>query len=999
MSVRILHFSDIHISAGNAASVKDRIEAMLAICAELMPIDAIFFTGDATLSGQPEQFVLFHRRVVEPLLETFTLQSNRFYIVPGNHDVDRTKIRKIFEPGLREAVATADSADELWRREADRTLAMDRLGSFVDFAQESQLQGTSNLLQVRGEAIGIACLNSVWTSSGDEDRNKLVITRAQLDEQHDIISDASVKVALWHHPLDWLLDEDRVRVRDRMLARFDMCCMGHLHEDDGLRSSSPHGECYFLQAPALLASKAQTGFLIYEVFPSARSLTAKSYRWDSRRGMYHLSPEFAPPHGVWQGPLPNRTGLDEKALTLRSRASHDLRSEYHARLLRHLPPAASLESRDIDDRFIEPHLIVSTGKRERPLRIQDIIKDSKSYLINGEPHSGKTTLLDYVGAKLNTSGCVALRVDFSEIVGKAERQGLVNLLSERLKKSKSQVEKLLKGPAALLIDNIVAQPSRPEWNVIENWRKSYPSLRAIAVGPHAVLPPEEDFPGTWVRSRVEPLPLQRVRQVLSRFGQSSEGTVGQKLEASLNTLLEAELPRWPWVILILAELTNRSLAVDVTNLVSLLRTYTDLRLGAFEIASGERPRIRARMLRVISAELMKRHKHSLTVIEATELIGAEIQACGIDTDPKELLEEMIASQLLIHEAGEISFVFFVLQEYFYATYLHETMWSSIHEINGDSLIRRGGALVFLAEMVQLPQLVEWCLNIVKEHMPEGARPFRIEELADLTHLLPANSPENVVSQARAGKLSDDQMGEIISKAESSRVGMRFQRVRHGKEGLEALGQSIYQFISAVSVLRSSMWLHREAKLSATRMAVDLAATLVGEMLRDEELTSAIMDDVAPRWKGSKNALSGFIGAVILLIVGHLVAQSGGAKHLSPTLREAFLAETDELRRILMLMWYSELGGPDMDVLIARLLEETSSNTVIGMLEFWLTTRFITSVSFGSTSSDALERVLRLVVQEKLHRFAKLPAIEVKRRAEAQMQEARKLKLQHTAINE
>jgi hypothetical protein len=968
---------------------------MLAVCAGGPRIDAVFFTGDATYSGQADQFALFHRWVVEPILEALALRPNRFYIVPGNHDVNRGRIQKLMERGLRDAVSSGDSADALWRNEEERAPVLERLSAFYDFAKQSQLQFAPNILQVGNETIGICCLNSAWTSSSEPDRNKLVITRAQVDDQYSQISSAPVRVALWHHPLDWLVDDDKVRVQERMSARFDLYCMGHMHEDGGARLSSPHGECYAFQAPALLASKAQTGFLIYEISSATRQLTATSYRWDDRRATYHASPDFAPQNGVWKAPLPNRTGLDDKTLTLRSRVSQDLRTEYQSRLLRHFPPSASIEARDVEQRFIEPHLVGSNGKRERTLHVQDILKDNKSYLITGDRHSGKTTLLDYIGAKLSALGRVALQVDFSEISNKPERRGLVALLSERLNKSKTQAEKMLGGPVALLIDNAVDQPDRPEWAIIEHWHSSCSSLRVIAVGSPCVLPSEDKIPGSWVRVMVNPLPLPRIRDELSRSGRISGESVGRKLEASLNTLIDAELPRWPWVILILTELANRSLAGDITNIVSLLRTYTELRLGFFESALGDRPRIRARMLRILSAKMMEQRRNSLTHAEAIELIHAEMQACAIDANPRDLMGELINSQLLIRDGEELAFVFFVMQEFFYADHLREKMWSDTNQLDGDSLIRRGGSLVFLAEMVTLPKLVERCFAIAKEHLPEGAKPLRIEDLADLTHLLPDDSPEDAVSRAKKGALSDDEMGHVISTVESTQAGTRLHRVRHGKEGLEALGQSIYQFMSAVGVLRSSMWLTKEAKLAAVKEAVDLATVLVAEIVRDEQLTAAIMDLVSPNWRSSKKELAGFISATMLLILGHIIAETGGARHLGTTVREMFMTEADELRRLLLLMWYSELGGEGTSALVDKLLEETSSNTVVGMLEYWLTVRFINSVSFGSTDALTLESMLRQTVQERMRRTSNRSALEIKILADQQMQQTRKLKLQHS----
>ena len=109
-----------------------------------------------------------------------------------------------------------------------------------------------------------------------------------------------------------------------------------------------------------------------------------------------------------------------------------------------------------------------------------------------------------------------------------------------------------------------------------------------------------------------------------------------------------------------------------------------------------------------------------------------------------------------------------------------------------------------------------------------------------------------------------------------------------------------------------------------------------------------------------------------------------------------MTERDELRRLLLLMWYSELGGDGTPVILDKLLEETSSNTVVGMLEYWLAVRFVNSVSFGSTEATTVESMLRQTVQERMRRTSNRSAIEIKILADQQIQHTRKLKLQHSS---
>lgn len=93
-ALRILHLSDLHI--GKERTSKWRMRRVLGkawtrnlseIAAD-GPIDLVCFTGDLAQSGQPSQYEEATRFVNE-LMMVLGVPMDRFFCVPGNHDVDR----------------------------------------------------------------------------------------------------------------------------------------------------------------------------------------------------------------------------------------------------------------------------------------------------------------------------------------------------------------------------------------------------------------------------------------------------------------------------------------------------------------------------------------------------------------------------------------------------------------------------------------------------------------------------------------------------------------------------------------------------------------------------------------------------------------------------------------------------------------------------------------------------------------------------------------------
>lgn len=275
---RVLHLSDVHITSANASVVSDRIGALASHVATHLPVHLVAFTGDATLSAQADHFNLFWKRVIEPLLQACSLPPERFVIVPGNHDVDRKRVDKYREMGLHQALSNPDEADGIWRDPELRDAALKRVETFFAWAKALGLQTQSTVIHADGKSVGVACLNSAWLSHKDGEKQDIAITRAQTMECEELIGEADVKLALAHHPLDWLQTRDGVRIREHLFANFDAYLQGHMHEGDGTQISTPRGSAMSLQAPAIHSPKCFPGYQLYEFNLSERLLTFHSYR-------------------------------------------------------------------------------------------------------------------------------------------------------------------------------------------------------------------------------------------------------------------------------------------------------------------------------------------------------------------------------------------------------------------------------------------------------------------------------------------------------------------------------------------------------------------------------------------------------------------------------------------------------------------------------------------------------------------------------------------------
>jgi DNA repair exonuclease SbcCD nuclease subunit len=152
-TARILHLSDLHYDQSGEKDLKIVVQALIEdvkkLSADLGSADLIVFSGDAVhsgdLSSSPERndFDQVVSILVNPLTSLLSIPSDRFIICPGNHDVQRSRVDKILEAGVRATLVDRDSLNNFADHVEDRVDAFSRLEAFRRF--QDGLKGSTEL--------------------------------------------------------------------------------------------------------------------------------------------------------------------------------------------------------------------------------------------------------------------------------------------------------------------------------------------------------------------------------------------------------------------------------------------------------------------------------------------------------------------------------------------------------------------------------------------------------------------------------------------------------------------------------------------------------------------------------------------------------------------------------------------------------------------------------------------------------------------------------------
>jgi len=181
-SIRWVHLSDFHVGKDDYASRQmfDRIILHIKKINEASAIDFIFITGDVANKGLKCEYNTFKRDFLDALHKDtgFDCDKNVF-IVPGNHDVDRS-INQAFSRDDMLDVSSHCFDCSLEGRNL-RRIMLPRFKGFEEIEYSNQkgkwVSGDEGAFSLRVEKkdlkIGIVGLNTAWLSKDDTDKERL----------------------------------------------------------------------------------------------------------------------------------------------------------------------------------------------------------------------------------------------------------------------------------------------------------------------------------------------------------------------------------------------------------------------------------------------------------------------------------------------------------------------------------------------------------------------------------------------------------------------------------------------------------------------------------------------------------------------------------------------------------------------------------------------------------------------------------------------------------
>lgn len=701
--MRILHVSDLHATPSMEKDQRLLVDALLDDVRRLqedVPFDLVGFTGDLTYGGKAEEFALAESLLLQPLLAATELTPEHVVLTVGNHDVDRDRIDRIAEEGLRHVLGCRNAVNELLDDEAGtrrHTARLDEarrfLGRWYEAQPPTDLVGVGHfhVRTIGGRDVGLAALNSAWRATGaeaDGDRGKLLVGDRQSKGAVELATGTAFNVALVHHPFDWLRDFDEDDVRPDIERHFDLVLTGHTHVPDPEQVASRRGRTVYSRAGCLYEHRDHpNGYSVVDVGEDG-SVTVSVRTWWPTRRAFDAATDVAEdgrlvfPSPAAQAPVPvTRATADTVRYNAVLGGLVELVQQGSV-IGDHL---AQLEARDLGDLLVAPRLLevpyemaVAMDER-RPVAFVDpldVLDAGRCLVLNGDTESGVTTSLLWLLKKRYDvdDDRLPAYVRFDDIG--PGRDPTTTAIRESLSRFGHAFGRTDPLPAVVVAVDDVHLGDAKRLDRLLRHIAAHPE-NLYVLGCHGDAKPLLDgVAAAGVEARpafLGPFGRRELRSLIDRIGTTRHPGLADEI---LGLLLKENLPRTPFMMAVFVTVLSADGTVgDRVSEATALERYVKLILDRPHPSDSTVHRFDARIyehiLGSLARRLVEQGRDHLSRLDTERFLGDYFAGLGWEGSPGQVVDALVLRRILVDTAGQVGFRHPALHDLFAAKHMLE----------------------------------------------------------------------------------------------------------------------------------------------------------------------------------------------------------------------------------------------------------------------------------------------------------------------------------------
>ena len=390
--IGILQLSDIHFGAGpnpvlsRIAQIKGAVQAE-ADTSELL----LIISGDVANWGKSSEYSTAINFISDLENQLKTIKGIRFLgaaVIPGNHDLDfdaETTVRPLLLANIAELI---DKVDD--------DLVTQLVGVQANFFEFEELigrrphPGKDRLLWDRvfisdAGKILIRCFNTAWVSRKKEIPGQIFFPAKSLPESQE--TDQVLVISTFHHPYGWMNPDNAREFRRVIETSSDIVLTGHEHDGDAYTKITAAGETInYVEGAPLQAEDVETGFNLVKVDLKEKTYRVRQFKWN--RDMYEVEAEssrtFTRNQSLLEHQFINNSAFKDYLNDMGAPFDHPIRTKLILSDL-YVYPDLKVESL-AKGHTKDKDIIVPSDK------VLDYIANKSLVSIAGPPTSGKTAL-------------------------------------------------------------------------------------------------------------------------------------------------------------------------------------------------------------------------------------------------------------------------------------------------------------------------------------------------------------------------------------------------------------------------------------------------------------------------------------------------------------------------------------------------------------------------------------------------------------------------------
>lgn len=577
--IKIFHISDLHLESGNPSFEKLNIIKALTedIKKKCTEESILIFSGDlidkggSQFASEEKPFVSFESKFIDPILEKVPILKGRIFIVPGNHDVVRSKIDPITESGLKAELIDIKTLDRFVQNNRAESKHLERLSDYKEWEKQfykkyngidaSNFENTFRI-KLGNDTVGITCLNSSWLCKDDSDKENILLGKNQIENSLSLIQDCNIKLIVSHHPIEFFKEFDKESIKIPIYKNYDIFFTGHVHELASSYTQDLYGDIFISIANSTIGDfpinrRYVNGYTVLDFYPGEKIIT-------NYRKYIEMHSTFVPNTdiGTEDGSKTFKILKDEslEVFELNSQIIASIESRHCEKLNEHIIMSSANTSVvcSIENLFVEPTILNSPQgnlREENTIHytIDSILNSKESFLIYGMKESGKTLLLDKMFIesvkRFNHFNKIPLLLKYSDF----KKADILKLIREFTGVSSSEIDNFLKSNSTVIFIDDIHFTERGESQIekLKGFVEKYGNVQIVAVSTLAI---ENVLPTDYLNHNdklnfnlafIQNFNSSEIKQLVQKWFVGQDVDIQENMQKLIKSFVDFGLPKTP----------------------------------------------------------------------------------------------------------------------------------------------------------------------------------------------------------------------------------------------------------------------------------------------------------------------------------------------------------------------------------------------------------------------------------------------------------------------